>query len=146
VYTGLQHFHSFWAYIALLLLILTIGNSALALSGNKPFAGKDRKLGLYTLISVHIQFLIGILLLFTSPYWTALTESGMGEVMKNSLYRMMVVEHPLTNIIAITLITIGWSRHKKQSTDKGKHKSFVIFYLLGIILLLSRIPYGNWWS
>lgn len=118
----------------------------MGLTGNKPFAARDKKIALYTLIAIHIQFLIGIILLFTSPYWTALTETGMGEVMKNSLYRMMVVEHPLTNIIAVTLITIGWSRHKKQATDKGKHKSFVIFYLLGIILLLSRIPFSNWWS
>ncbi|NNF34764.1 MAG: hypothetical protein HKN68_11670 [Saprospiraceae bacterium] len=146
MYTGLQHFHSFWAYLALILLILTIINSILGVTGDKPFAGKDRKLALFTLISVHIQLLIGIVLLFTSPYWAALTESGMGEVMKNSLYRMMVVEHPLTNIIAVTLITIGWSRHKKQDSDKAKHKSFMIFYLLGIILLLSRIPFSNWWS
>ena len=146
MYTGLQHFHSYWAYIALALLILTIANSILGVTSGKSFTNRDRKLALYTLIATHIQLLLGIVLLFTSPYWTALTGSGMGEVMKNSLYRLMVVEHPLTNIIAVTLITIGWIRHKKLTTDKAKFKSFAIFYLLGIILLLSRIPYTNWWS
>ena len=146
MYTGIQHFHSYWAYIALVLLVITIVNSFLGMSSNKPFAGKDRKLGLFTMIAIHVQFLLGIILLFTSPYWDAMLQSGMGEVMKNSLSRMMVVEHPLTNIIAVTLITIGWTRHKKQESDKGKFKSFAVFYLIGLVLLLSRIPYSAWWS
>ena len=146
MYTGIQHFHSYWAYIALILLILTIVNSFMGSSSGRAFAAKDRKLALFTMIAVHVQFLLGVILLFVSPYWETMMESGMGEVMKNSLSRMMLVEHPLTNVIAITLITIGWTRHKKQSGDKGKFKSFAIFYLIGLILLLSRIPFNSWWS
>ena len=146
MYTGIQHFHSYWAYLALILLVITIVNSFLGIKGAKAFTDKDKKLALFTMIAIHVQFLLGVILLFISPYWESMMESGMGEVMKNSLSRMMVVEHPLTNVIAITLITIGWSRHKKQDGDSGKFKSIAIFYLIGIILLLSRIPFSSWWS
>jgi len=67
-----------------------------------------------------------------------------GSVMKDSALRLLAVEHPTTNILAIILITIGWSRHKKAATDTGKYKSIAIFYGIGLVLLLSRIPWGQW--
>lgn len=39
---------------------------------------------------------------------------GMG-IMKNAETRLYLVEHPITNILAIVLITMGWSMHKRQS-------------------------------
>lgn len=146
MYTGLQHFHSFWAYLALILLVIAIVNSFLGKSSGRSFLPKDRKLAMFAMVAVHIQLVLGIILLFVGPYWEMVGEFGMGEVMKNSLNRMMVVEHPLTNIIAVILITVGWSKHKKQEAEGGKFKSIAIFYLIGLVLLLSRIPYDAWWS
>jgi hypothetical protein len=45
----------------------------------------------------------------------------------------------LNNIIAIALITIGWSKHKKLMTSESKFKTFLFFYGLGLLLILSRI-------
>lgn len=72
------------------------------------------------------------------------TFPGFGAAMKNSHLRLLVVEHPLVNIIAIVLITIGWSKHKKIAEGNAKFKPFAIFYTLGLILLLSRIPWSTW--
>jgi hypothetical protein len=47
-------------------------------------------------------------------------------------------------IIAIVLITIGWSKHKKKTTDSGRFKTFAIFYGLALLIILSRIPWSNW--
>ena len=71
---------------------------------------------------------------------------GMGEVMKNSDLRKVLVEHPLVGIIAITLITIGFSKHKKKTTDAAKFKTIAIFYTIALILILSRIPWDLWFS
>ncbi len=68
----------------------------------------------------------------------------MGEVMKNADLRLYAIEHPLINIIAVVLITIGWSRHKKIATSKAKFKSIGIMFALGTILILSRIPWSTW--
>jgi hypothetical protein len=47
-------------------------------------------------------------------------------------------------ILAIALITIGWSKHKKRTADIAKFKTFVVFYGLALLLILSRIPWNNW--
>ncbi|ETN93767.1 hypothetical protein P278_31770 [Zhouia amylolytica AD3] len=69
-----------------------------------------------------------------------------GGVMGNPVSRLILVEHPLTNVIAVALITIGWSKHKKQDASKGKFAKIALFYTIGFILLLSRIPYANWFN
>jgi hypothetical protein len=56
------------------------------------------------------------------------------------------LEHPLTNIIAIALITIGWTKHKKATTGEAKFKSIAIFFGLGLVLILIRIPWSLWFQ
>jgi hypothetical protein len=50
------------------------------------------------------------------------------------------------NIIAIALITIGWTKHKKMTDDKNKFKKIALFYGLGLLFILSRIPFASWLS
>lgn len=64
--------------------------------------------------------------------------------MSNAELRLTSLEHPLINIIAIILITIGWSKHKKLVNSEAKFKTFAIFYGLGLLLILSRIPWNLW--
>ena len=70
----------------------------------------------------------------------------MGNVMKNSILRSNIVEHPLTMIIAVTLITMGYSKHKKKLTSKPKFKRLAIFYTLALILVLAKIPWNIWFG
>ena len=71
---------------------------------------------------------------------------GMGETMSNAALRFQAIEHPITMLLAIVLITLGWSRHKKQTTDLGKFKKIALFYGLGLVLILSRIPWDLWFN
>lgn len=145
MYNFIQKLHSGWAYLAILLLVLAIVNSLIGFSGKKEFTAKDRKIALFGLIGAHIQLLIGLILYFTSPLgYSNIPALGMGEVMKNDALRLTVVEHPVINVIAIILITIGWSKHKKAITSTAKFKSILIFYAIGALLILSRIPWNNW--
>jgi len=143
MYSTIQTIHSYWAYAALILLLVAIVTAILGWTGGKTFEKSNFKMSLFAFIASHIQLLLGLILLFVSPYWTMLT-NDMGAVMKDSSLRLLAVEHPFTNILAIVLITIGWSRHKKATSDTAKFKSIAIFYGLGLVLLLSRIPWGNW--
>lgn len=143
MYTGLQHAHSYIAFAALILLIVASINAIIGMSSNKEFKDGDRKLSLFALIFTHTQLLIGIVLYFVSPMVQTF-KLPMGEVMKNADLRLYAIEHPLINIIAVVLITIGWSRHKKMTTSKAKFKSIAIMFALGTILILSRIPWSTW--
>ena len=139
MYTGLQHAHSYIAYLALILLVVAAINAIIGMTSNKEFKDNDRKLSLFALIFTHVQLLIGIILYFVSPLVQSLSVA-----MKDSTLRLYALEHPLINIIAVVLITIGWSKHKKAATNKAKFKSIGIMYAIGTILILSRIPWSTW--
>ncbi|WP_431243323.1 hypothetical protein ACQ9BO_01145 [Flavobacterium sp. P21] len=135
----LKELHSGWAYLALLLLLVAVVNALIGLNSKKEFTAKDRKISLFALIGTHTQLLIGLVLYFVSP----LGKATFGQ-MSNAELRLTSLEHPLINIIAITLITIGWSKHKKLINSEAKFKTFAIFYGLGLLLILSRIPWNLW--
>ena len=139
MYTFIQKFHSGWAYLALLFLLIAIVNTIIGLSSKKEFTSTDRKLALFAFIGVHVQLLIGLILYFISP----LGKASLGQ-MSDSALRLTSLEHPLINIIGIVLITVGWSKHKKASANEAKFKSIAVFYGLGLVLILARIPWHLW--
>ena len=139
MYNFIQKMHSGWAYLVLLFLVIAVINAIIGLTSKKQFTPTDRKLGLFALIATHVQLLVGLILYFVSPFGKA----AFGQ-MSDAALRLTSLEHPLINIIAITLITIGWSKHKKTEDSQSKFKLFTIFYGLGLILILSRIPWSLW--
>lgn len=135
----IQKLHSGWAYLALLVLVIAVVNSFIGLSSKKEFTAKDRKIALFGLIGIHTQLLIGLIAYFVSPLGFA----SLGQ-MKDAALRLTSLEHPLINLIAIVLITIGWSKHKKLTDSESKFKTFSVFYGIGLLLILSRIPWNLW--
>ena len=140
----IKFIHSYWAYLVLATLIVAVTNAIIGLVAKKEFEAKDIRISLFALIFSHIQLLIGLVLYFVSPYFQAFSEQGMKGVMGDVTLRLYLVEHPLMNILAIVLITMGWSRHKKKVASNNKFKSIAIFYTLGLLFLLSRIPWKVW--
>lgn len=139
MYQFVQKFHSGWAYLALFLLVFAVLNSLIGMTSKKEFTPKDRTFSLFGLIATHIQLVVGLILYFISP----LGSDSLGN-MKDAAIRLTSLEHPLINIIAIALITIGWSKHKKATTSGAKFKAITIFYGIGLLLILSRIPWNLW--
>lgn len=143
MYNILKTVHSYWAFFVLTILFIAILNALIRIISKKSFNSTDLRISLFGLIFSHIQLLIGLILYFISPWFDQWSSLGMG-VMKNNESRLYLVEHPITNILAIFLITIGWSLHKKQSESSKKFLRISLFYGFGYILLLSRIPWSKW--
>jgi len=139
----MKEIHSYWAYIVLLLLVVAVINSVRGILQKKEFSEADLRIGLFAVIVSHIQLLIGFGWYFMSPWFKALKING-AEVMSDKGVRLLAVEHPITMIFAIVLITIGWSKHKKKTDSLAKFKTIAIFYGLALLLILSRIPWNNW--
>ncbi len=139
--------HSYWAYIVLFILVIAVINALAGWLGNKEYQPKDFRISLFTLIVTHIQLLLGFIVYFTSPLGLrSITENGMGTVMKDALLRLFAVEHITVMIFAVVLITIGYSKHKKKLVSKPKFKTLTIFYGLALLLVLSRIPWTQWFD
>jgi len=94
---------------------------------------KETKSVLIAFIFTHLQLLLGLILYFISPK----VQFG-GATMSNSLYRFFTVEHSLLMIIAIILITIGYSRSKRA--PKPFNVAFN-FYIIALVLILIGIPW-----
>jgi predicted acyltransferase len=142
MYTGLQHTHSGLAYLALAALILVIFWSLVGALSGREFQEKDRKIALIAFILCHVQLLVGLILYFVSPVGYELLSGG--GAMSNPVARLTALEHPLINIVAIVLISVGFIRAKKLESSKAKFRSIYMLYAVGLVLILSRIPWGNW--
>ena len=141
MYSLLKNVHSYWAHLVLLLLILSILNAITGKIKRKKFESNDLRLSLFALIFSHIQLLIELILYFVSPWFDQWSNLGVLGVMKNTQARLYLVENSFSNILAIILITIGWSLHKRQSDPSKKFLRIALFYGLGLLILLSRIPW-----
>lgn len=139
--TGLQHLHSFLAYLVLLALAVALVHAVLGLVGKRPFLPISRKLVLFSLIFTHLQVLLGLILYFISPLGM---RNLSGETMKIAEQRLFALEHPLMMLLAVVLITIGYSKAKRATVDSQKFKLITWFYGIGLILILSRIPWATW--
>ena len=141
MYQVIQPAHSIFAYIVLSILFLASINAISGVVSKRVFKAKDLRISLFALILSHFQLLIGFVLYFVSPL--GLDAAGN---MKDAALRLTSIEHPLMNIIAIALITIGWSKHKKEESNNGKFKKIALFYSLGLVLILARLPWANWFN
>ena len=130
-YEILKNAHSGWRYLVLILLIVAVIQALAGWFGNKPYTEGNRKLNVFTLISAHIQLVIGLILYFLSP----LTKGPMA----NAMYRYWKVEHVAIMILAIILITVGNAKSKKVTNAVAKHKSIAIFFGLALLLIVIAI-------
>jgi hypothetical protein len=99
---------------------------------------------LYTLIVFSLQFVLGIVLFFTSSLVTF--SEGF---MKNPSLRFFTVEHWLMMLIAIILIHIGYIRAQKLDYMNAQ-KAIFTYYLIALMITILAIPwpfrgFGNGW-
>ncbi|MBM3453346.1 MAG: cytochrome B [Bacteroidetes bacterium] len=125
--------HSGLRWIALGLMIYAIFN---ALRKKDLYAKSDRMLNMFAMVSLHIQLVIGLILYFTSSK-VSFVDGWMG----NKLLRFYGMEHISLMILAIVLVTIGHAKAKRASEPSKKHKTIVLFYAIGLILIIASIPW-----
>ncbi len=139
-YSIILNAHHYLAFIALLLLLLATINGIMGSTSEKIFDDSHRKINLFALISTHTMLLLGLVLLAISPI-AQNAFSDMAATMKDGALRKAVIEHPTTNILAAVLVTIGNAKSKKSIGHGKKFKSTAIFFGLGLVLILSRLPW-----
>ena len=133
MYTGFKHLHHTLSFFVLFLLIAVVVVSFLRRSGNIAYAGGFKKVVLAGLISAHLQLVFGLYLWFSGPWWPI--------QMNDSALRFQGLEHPLTMLIGIVLITIGYFNAKRAQSDASAYKTLFGFWLSGLLLILLRLPY-----
>jgi cell division protein FtsW (lipid II flippase) len=121
--------HSILRWIILPLLLLSI---IFAYKNKKSPSLNNKIIYLLTLIFTHTQMLLGFIL-----YYKSNLVQFKSETMSNKIFRFFTVEHSLGMIIAIILITIGYSKFKKEKN----HNKIFVYYLIATILIFVSIPW-----
>ena len=139
----LTHAHSGLRWVAIILLLLAIINAFTS----KTFEKKHKMINLFTMITLHTQLIIGLVQYFITSGKVKFFDGWM----KEAAFRFYGMEHLMGMLIAIVLITVGYSKSKRGTTDSEKFKPIKLFYLIGFILIIESIPWpfrtalgGSW--
>ncbi len=127
--------HSGLRYIVLLLLLIAIFN-AVSSKGKGIYEKKDKMINLFAMVFLHVQLLLGLILYFTSNK-VQFIEGWM----KSSVLRFYGMEHILLMVLAIVLVTIGRKKAEKEELAAKKHGKIVLWYTIGLLLILAAIPW-----
>ena len=135
----LKHTHSGLRWLFLLIIIFAIVNAIRKWKSGDKFGAKDKLLNIITIALTHTMGIIGIVLFFISPK-IQFTEG----FMKNDQIRFYLTQHTFGMVLAIILITIGYSKAKKATKDKAKFRKTAVWFAISLIIVLISIPWPFW--
>ena len=141
--TGILHLHSFLPYIFLVLLIYVFISSLIGWQQGKNMSDINFKLAKITFILSHVQMLIGVILFFVSQKVDAALSTG--DLMKNAFNREVVLEHPITMVLGIAMLTFGYLKAKKAD-GLMRNKNIALYFGFGFFLFIARIPWDRWFN
>jgi len=90
--------------------------------------------------ALHLQFLLGVLLLFISPLALA-TWGDMGTAMKVRPMRFFTMEYTTMMIVAMVVAQMGAIRARKSKDAARAARTTLIFGGLSFVLILAAIPW-----
>jgi hypothetical protein len=136
MYDLLKHTHSGLRWLLLAFIIFAISNAFMKRKSATEYSKSDNMPVLMTLIFTHLQILIGLILYFMSP-----KVSFHAGFMKEAASRFYGIEHISMMLIAVILITIGYSKAKRQTDISKKYNTVFVYYLIGFIIMMVSIPW-----
>ncbi len=142
MYQGLLHLHNFLRWVIIILAVVAIIRSLTRMTSGKQFTNGDKKIGLFLMIAAHVILLIGLYQWIAGPWGLRnILNIGMGEVMKDRVFRFWGIEHMTGMLVAIILITIGRGIGKKNLSDKVKHRKTFWFYVVALLIIMVTVPW-----
>lgn len=125
-------------WVVLALIVVTIVKAWSAKRNASGFSAGQAKLGLFSMISLHIQLLLGLALYFMKGWASMLGTPG---VMSSTVMRFFAVEHLVGMLIAIVFGTLGHSLVKRASTDELKNRRQFRYFLIALVIIIASIPW-----
>jgi len=130
--TGMKHLHHFLPFVFFIVLIVAIIKAYMGKIANPK---KDGLLTV-TLILAHTQLLLGLYLLIN---FISVAGIHMGEAAN----RFITVEHPITMLIGVILITVGKVKAKKIEDVAKANKTIFSYFIVALVLIALRTPWDK---
>ena len=136
VYSILIHIHSGIRWLVLIFILVAIANAVAKLSRKSSADTKDSIFNRLSLIVMHLQLVLGLVLYFISPKVIFSAAS-----MRESLLRFFLVEHLSLMVIAVILITVGYLKSENATDAIKKFRLIIVYYSIALLLILAGIPW-----
>ncbi len=134
---GILHLHSALRYIILLMLISSIIVALTGINEKKIYTRGIKRLHFFTRVLLMAQGTIGIALYFMKGYPSQF--ANITNLQDQS--RFFLLKHLIAMLIGIIVCSIGYAGSLKLETDREKFKRIAIFYTIGLLIILSAIPF-----
>ncbi|MCY4419380.1 MAG: hypothetical protein OXB93_06005 [Cytophagales bacterium] len=136
--------HGFLRWIVLGLAFWVFISFYHAIYAAKPYTQTYDRLAKFYLSFLHIQLLLGLFLYFYASPWIDfhMKNTEFSLWMKDPEIRYKMLEHPVTMFLGILLSQVGRIWGRRLGINTRRFKIEVLFYTLGLILIISRIPWG----
>jgi hypothetical protein len=141
MYSFLLALHSLIRWLVLVSLLYSIFIAYRGWVFKKPFTKANGVIRSVTTTIAHIQLVIGVWLYCISPVVSYFLHN-FGTAVHERQIRFFGMEHITMMVIAITVLTIGSAKAKRQSTDQQKFKTMAIWFTVALIIILSSIPWS----
>jgi hypothetical protein len=138
VYGLVLNLHSWLRWAVIIAALWTLLRAWLP--GRRPWTPADDRSVRLFIISLDIQFLLGLLLYFALSPFTRQAMSDFGAAMKVAGLRFFAVEHVVGMLVAVTLAHIGAARIRKSAPER-RHRIAGIFFVLALLAILASIPW-----
>lgn len=141
MYNLILPLHSFVRWLVLISLLAAIFRSYQGWLGGKAYGKFDERLRVATVTILHIQFVLGVFLYAISPITTWFIHH-ISEGIRLREIRFFGMEHVTMMFIAVAIITVGAAKAKCQITDSNKFRTQAIWLTVGLLVILSSIPWA----
>ncbi len=140
--TTINHAHSILRWLVLITILVSIYNAWDGKSKNRSYTSNDNRWNVWTIMCTHTMLVLGLIQYFIGAWgFKNIQNNGMANVMHDKVGRFFGIEHILIMILAIILIQVGRSKSKRMTDDVQKHKTIFLYFLIALLLILSRIPW-----
>lgn len=140
MYSTLLALHSICRWLVLASLLFAIFRALQGWFNKKQFTRIDNLVRHSTATIAHIQLILGIGLYFTSPLTNYFLNNFKVAVHERDA-RFFGMEHSFMMLLAIIIITIGSAKSKRKQTDNDKFKTMLIWFTIGLIIIITSIPW-----
>lgn len=141
MHSGLLALHSYLRWAVLLFLGVSAARALAGWTRRRPYTAADRRLGLFAMISLDLQLVIGLALYFGTSTITHAAWAHLGVAMKQVEMRFWAVEHISLMLLAAFVIHLGRVLARRAADDRARQARMAFATLVGLALILMAIPW-----
>jgi hypothetical protein len=131
--------HNLLRWLIVLFGFWAVLNAVGGLASKRLYTPSAAKSNFFFMLSMDIQFLVGLGLYFVGEWFERLKH--LGENMHDPYNRFFTMEHEVMMIVALILVHMGRALVKKAATPKAKYLRSFLFFGIALLLILIATPW-----